>query len=625
VSAQWQQQAGAIPHDSSLVIHQGNQDIARALGDLYGTQPIAGLSGYLAARDIAVLRAEDLIGYFVQQGASVASWSNDIQTMRNLDGPLLRVAGQHTRVLLLTRTAPYLIPAFLDAGSGAWQARVPAENGRMETRPLQAVVNAQQNNFDQRLAQATTEESRQEIAQDRQQITTIWLNAWPSGWPPRPMPAAGAAASSRPQQATPDAGAPPAAQQPATANRTGKANRLQKQYRAARQKPSNQASSGARAETTSLLLQYASGLAQQRVAALAGVLGMTTQTIDTWLDGMCKQGSGKKDPSELAAAKKVVLATCLQLMAAEGRSADAQELLAAKPPVAAQALLGKLPGPAAALRSQLGDKDWNIIQKKSKGYNLLALMALSTELVAYGQAALVKCAKATRTCQELVALTDAAGGQALPNAADRISIASNDGGWKNLEASAQALHPDLTPEQREQLVEKAMAPITIPMADMVRILSHGGGSKNLEAAKAYLTELFTQRKEWRDLAQELHPDLTPEELEQQVEQAMAPFTIRMADMVKILSHDGGSKNLEAAKAYLTELFTQREKERKEWRDLAQALHPDLTPEQREQLVEQQVERAMAPFTIPMAELVGIVAQIGGSLRLSERRQKMNFQ
>jgi len=170
-----------------------------------------------------------------------------------------------------------------------------------------------------------------------------------------------------------------------------------------------------------------------------------------------------------------------------------------------------------------------------------------------------------------------------------------------------------------------MAPFTIPMQDMVRILSHGGGSKNLEAATAYLARLFIQRTGEREAllrdAQALDLPLAAEHIEQQVEHAMAPFTIPMQDMVKILANNGGSKNLEAATAYLERLFIQRTGEREALLANAQALGLSLAAEH----IEQQVEHAMAPFTIPMQDMVRILSHDGGSLRLNERLQELNFQ
>lgn len=616
----------AIPQDSSPVIlhhidflsRQINQDIARALGDLYGTQPIAGLSNYLATRGSTAPNAEDLVGYFHQLGTEA--------------GALSGVAVTGDRLFLLTRTAPYLIPTFFDAGSGTWQARVPAEGaGRMETRPLQAVLNAQQANYDQQFAQAATEQRRQEIASERQQVATIWLGSWPPGWPPRPTPAASAASSVQARHGMPDAEPPPSARNRATAGRKRKTNPLQTQYRAAQEEKSKQAATGARAENTSLLLQYASDQALQRVAVLARALGMTTQTIDTWLDGMCKQGFITRYTPELVASKKVVLATCLQLMVNEGRGDAARTLLAAKPPVTVQTLLAELPVQAAALRSKITDKEWQVIEEKSKGYSLMALMALSAELTAYDPAALVRCAKSTHTYLELVALTNVADSHISSiSPADRISIAAHSGGWKNLEAAVDYLKwltnerttleanvlaqgRPLAQKEIEQEIDRALAPYTIAMDDMVRIVSHGGGSKNLQAAIAYLDKMSTERTTLEANALKQGKRLTQKE----IDDALAPYTIAMEDMVGILSHGGGSKNLKAATAYLDKLSTERTTLK------ANALAHGLPLSRKE--IDQKIDRELAPFTIPMAKLISIVGSEGGSGRLSKRLKEMNFQ
>lgn len=348
----------------------------------------------------------------------------------------------------------------------------------------------------------------------------------------------------------------PAASHKGKASASGSSlHRLQTQFRAA-QKNTASASAGAGEEPATLLLQYASGLAQQRIAALASSSSMRVQTINTWLEGMCKQRNGKKDPPELAACKKVVLAACLQLMVRDGRAEDAKAIMEKRPPIAAGELLVKLPGEMENLRTarRITGKNWIAINQKSRGYNLLALIGLSAELAAYESTALVNCARKTPTCQELVALTNEAVNRSLPfDGADRVRIASNGGGWKNLEAASrymsalparravletnlQAQGQPLTPEQ----IDHALVPFTIAIKDMVRILSHDGGSKNLEATTAYLEELRSQRATLEGNLQALGITFTPE----QIDHALAPFTIPMKELVRIVSQQGGSQRLQ---------------------------------------------------------------------------------
>ena len=132
--------------------------------------------------------------------------------------------------------------------------------------------------------------------------------------------------------------------------------------------------------------------------------------------------------------------------------------------------------------------------------------------------------------------------------------------------------------------------------------------KNLEAAKDYLKQLFQQREQARqtltDNAQMMGMAMTPDQIEREVEQIIAPFAIPMKDMVRILSHDGGSKNLEAAKDYLAQLFQQ------------------CVQLEQQGYSQQQVELAMTPFTINMDKLVSTVAQTGGANRLKELLDSM---
>jgi len=372
---------------------------------------------------------------------------------------------------------------------------------------------------------------------------------------------------------------------------------------------------GAPSTTRSPLVAYAEERAATEMQDLLQVTSTPESQIAAKLSAQCLRKNGRKDDPELAACKKFLLTAGMNMLV--GLGVAQEEIIGVlETATPAQQLVEKMPEKFARLRTSITPQDWNTIARKNPGgYAFLALLILEKELDVHPLADLVRCAKKGNHGKELIALTQDEYIEWIPESKDRISIAANGGGWKNLEAAkdyleqlfqqreqarqsvtdnAQARGMAMTPDQIEREVEQLIAPFAIPMKDMVSILSHGGGSKNLEAAKDYLAQLFQQRVQ---LEQQGYS-------QQQVEQAMAPFVIPMKDMVRILSHDGGSKNLEAAKDYLAQVFQQR------------------VQLEQQGYSQQQVEQAMAPFTITREELVSTVARTGGANRLKELLDSM---
>ena len=360
------------------------------------------------------------------------------------------------------------------------------------------------------------------------------------------------------------------------------------------------------------LVTYAEQRAAQEVQRLAQFTQVQEASITDKLSAQCKRKNGRKDDPALAACKKFLLSAGMNLLASQGLAQGKilEVLETAAPAQHVVDLLEKLslPEEYALLRSSIGPEDWDALKKNSGGYALLALLVLKQELASYSIADLVRCAKKGSHGQELVALTDGTYATWIRKSQDRTRIAANSGGWKNLEAAKAYLEglfqQRAALEQQgytQQQIDHAMAPFTIPMEKMVSILSNIGGSKNLEAAKAYLEGLFQQRVQTRqtlmDNAQALGMGMAPEQIEHDIDHVMAPFTIPMEDMVSILSNNGGSKNLEEAKAYLEGLFQQR-----------------AALEQQGQ-TQQQIDHAMAPFAIPMKDMVSILSHGGGSNNL----------
>ncbi len=85
-----------------------------------------------------------------------------------------------------------------------------------------------------------------------------------------------------------------------------------------------------------------------------------------------------------------------------------------------------------------------------------------------------------------------------------------------------------------QQIDQALAPFTFDKTELVRMLSHDGGSKNLQAATAYMDRLIMQRLA---LAQQ-------GQTAEQIDQTLAPFTLDKKELVRMLSRPGASKQLE---------------------------------------------------------------------------------
>ncbi|MDP3269669.1 MAG: hypothetical protein Q8M40_11585, partial [Legionella sp.] len=129
--------------------------------------------------------------------------------------------------------------------------------------------------------------------------------------------------------------------------------------------------------------------------------------------------------------------------------------------------------------------------------------------------------------------------QAGFSAADLIGVISHDGGSKNLQALCALLVPvvdasgaagEIVLTQLHQLTQAGFS-----TADLIRVLSHEGGSKNLQALCGLLAPVVDSSGAWQYADGVL---LTP--LHQLMQ---AGFTA--ADLIGVLSHGGGSKNLQA--------------------------------------------------------------------------------
>ncbi|MDP3269680.1 MAG: hypothetical protein Q8M40_11650, partial [Legionella sp.] len=132
--------------------------------------------------------------------------------------------------------------------------------------------------------------------------------------------------------------------------------------------------------------------------------------------------------------------------------------------------------------------------------------------------------------------------QAGFSTADLIGVLSHGGGTKNLQALCALLAPVVDPSGDWQY---AGAVLLTPLhqltqagftaADLIGVLSHGGGSKNLQALCALLAPVVDPSGGWQYASAVL---LTP-----LYQLTQAGFSA--ADLIGVLSHGGGSKNLQA--------------------------------------------------------------------------------
>jgi len=186
---------GAMPPQGSPVLeryvdflsHHVRQDIARGLGDVYGIQPIKELEEYFRSQEMTAATAEQLAGYFLSKhvAARTNEWVfDDAAALCTIDATLNAAANGHKRVLLMTHSHPYLIPAFFSEEQGGWQGRVlNAEGDGMETRRLQLILDRQQREYEDMHAQTRNPERQQEISLQRRSLGAVWLEHWPSQWP----------------------------------------------------------------------------------------------------------------------------------------------------------------------------------------------------------------------------------------------------------------------------------------------------------------------------------------------------------------------------------------------------------------------------------------------------------
>ncbi|MDP3269670.1 MAG: hypothetical protein Q8M40_11590, partial [Legionella sp.] len=176
--------------------------------------------------------------------------------------------------------------------------------------------------------------------------------------------------------------------------------------------------------------------------------------------------------------------------------------------------------------------------------------------------------------------------QAGFSAADLIGVVSHEGGSKNLQALCALLAPLVDASVAWQYADGVLlTPLHQLMqagfstADLIGVLSHNGGSKNLQALCDLLTPVIDASGSPEVLLTRLH-QLT-----------QAGFSA--ADLIGVVSHDGGSKNLHALCDLLVPVVG--------WQYTGEVL---LTPLH---------QLTQAGFTT--ADLIGVVSHGGGSNNL----------
>lgn len=335
-------------------------------------------------------------------------------------------------------------------------------------------------------------------------------------------------------------------------------------------------------------------------------------------------------PREVRLHLQFIAAAAVNKLARLGESSP--QILSCELSQLSASLLAGFPAEADTLKTEMGQPTWDRLYRRPEGVNaLLTLLLLRQELASHDMASLASCANGQRNHgQNLLALTNPDAAAAIPDPGDRIGIASPIGGWKNLDAgiaylTAQSTHrerllgqyrlaaePDTPVETIEHEVDQAMPPsLSIPRRNALHLLSTAGGSVNLAAARAYRHKLSEQQVKIKQLLWERMPDMASADLDRAAGEAMAPFTLSMEDLDRILSHTGGENCLKAAETYLTEQFEQHTLIRNRL-----TTGPDINPD----TIDHDVRQAM-PISLSLSkpEVIRILAHVGGVQSLAAGR------
>ena len=189
--------------------------------------------------------------------------------------------------------------------------------------------------------------------------------------------------------------------------------------------------------------------------------------------------------------------------------------------------------------------------------------------------------------------------QAGFNAADLIGVVSHIGGSKNLEALCALLEPVVDDLGTWQYApgEVLLTPLYqltqagFSAADLIGVISHNGGSKNLQALRDLLKPVVDDSGTWQYEPGEVL--LTP------LYQLKTQAGFYAAELIKVLRHDGGSKNLQA---------------------LCDLLVPVVDASCSEVLIPLH-QLMQAGFSA--ADLIGVVSQSGGSKNLQALYNLLN--
>jgi len=349
--------------------------------------------------------------------------------------------------------------------------------------------------------------------------------------------------------------------------------------------------------STSRLLQYARPYADSQIQSLAQDSQVDREKIEIWLKGMCAKKRWA-DHVELAACTQVVLASCMNaILKKENGLATVQNMLAQDSKDGQAEIVQRMLKQFTPQEfGNISDKDWKHINKTSRGFNLLALVALSPHFSRHGHtpADMIRCAKASKTCLELVALCDPET-NARPELenGDLLRIVSHDGGWLNLEAAHNYM--DSLSERRKALllkgyspdeIDEVLKPVALTTQELVRIVSHCGGSHSLAAYISYVKPLFDRRVEL----------CMAEKFKEAIEQA--PDGLSKAQLVETLSVNGGAQSLAAAESYVRSLSP-----------LVALLDFAAGPRG-------QIDDLLAPVTLTMDKVVSMFHRPAGATRLA---------
>jgi hypothetical protein len=151
-------------------------------------QAVSGLPGQEPLPRLPL--AEALKGYFENAGNLAQVEEVEFSTMDPMQQIVTKLDAcydftRQTNALLCMQTPPLLIPVYRDE-NGQWQARVFNERGGagMTRRPLNDVMQPQQEAWDGRQREAEGQERQNEAATPRLPAHILTLRYWPVNWPP---------------------------------------------------------------------------------------------------------------------------------------------------------------------------------------------------------------------------------------------------------------------------------------------------------------------------------------------------------------------------------------------------------------------------------------------------------